>query len=93
MIDMYASGASYKRVGREFHHGEYRIRDMIYRHAPGIMRTRSEQANLSSNRFFCLEDLDQVEIGPCAVCGIELVGEKKTRALQTCGLCMAAGAT
>ncbi len=97
IIDRYVEGASYKRVAREFHHGEHRIRAMIYTYAPEIMRTRSEQAAIAAKinstiRTFCPEDLGLTAIGPCAVCGIELVGQRKTKMAQTCGLCRAARA-
>lgn len=94
MIDRYASGESYKTVAREFRVGEHRLKAMILKYVPEIMRTRSEQGALSAtaNKSFCLEDLDQVEIGPCAVCSIPLVGECKMAELQTCGLCVAARA-
>ena len=97
IIDRYVEGASYKTLAREFRHGEHRIRAMIYTYAPEIMRTRSEQAALAAkmyqaNRTFCPEDLGLTEIGPCAACGIPLVGRRKTNRLQTCGLCQAARA-
>ncbi len=94
MIDMYAGGASYKVVSRNFHVGEHRLKAMIYRYEPGIIRTRSQQANLSAkiDRAFCLADLDQVALGPCASCGCEHVGKVKTCKPQTCGLCVAARA-
>ena len=77
IIDMYAEGASYKTVGRAFHHGEGRIRNMIHKHAPEIKRTKPEQLQFSAKnkKSFCLADLDQVELGPCAVCGTEHVGK------------------
>lgn len=92
MIDTYARGASYKTVGRIYHHGEHRVRDMIYREAPELMRTRSEQASLAARiapaiRAFCPEDLGLVSIGPCRKCGIELVGKIRTKRRQICGLC------
>jgi hypothetical protein len=97
IIDMYAAGASYKTLAREFQHGERRIRAMICKYAPELMRTRCEQASLAAKmnpaiRAFCPEDLGLIEIGPCAACGIELVGRRQTKELQTCGLCMAARA-
>ena len=94
IIDFYAAGNSYKKTGIKFGHGEHRIRAMIYTFAPEIMRTRSEQMKLSAsaNKIFCPEDLGLTDIGPCAVCGIPLVGNCRTRKLQTCGLCLAARA-
>ncbi len=93
MIDMYASGTSYKATACEFHVGEHSLKDMIYKYEPGIIRTRSEQANLSANtnRAFCLADLDQVSIKkPCLKCRTPVVGpiENGTAAI-TCGLCVA----
>ncbi len=91
IIDAYASGLSYKRVSRMFLHGEHGVRAMIYRYAPEIMRTRSEQAKLSglhgpALRLFSPADLGLVACGPCKSCGIELVG--KTEKRRTCGLCL-----
>ena len=92
IIDFYAAGNSYKKTGITFSHGEHRIRAMIYKYEPGIMRTKSEQLVLSaqSNKSFCLEDLDQVALGPCAACGCEHVGREKTPKPRVCGLCVAA---
>ncbi len=94
VIDAYAAGTSYKTLARLHHRGEHRIRDMIYLHAPSLMRTRSEQASLAARinpaiRAFCPEDLGLVWIGLCKKCGIELVGKTKTKRRQTCGLCRA----
>ncbi len=91
IIDAYASGLSYKRVSRMFHHGEHGVRAMIYRYVPEIMRTRSEQAMMvglfgPALKPFCLDDLGLVACGPCKSCGIPLVG--KTEKRQTCGLCL-----
>ena len=94
IIDFYVAGNSYKKTGLEFSHGEHRIRAMIYTYAPEVMRTKTEQMKLSgsTNKTFCPEDLGLVEIGPCKVCGIPLVGKQKTKMSQTCGLCVAARA-
>ncbi len=90
-IDAYASGLSYKRVSRLFHHGEHAVRAMIYHYASEIMRTRSEQAMLvglfgPALRPFCPEDLGLVACGPCKSCGIPLVS--KTDERRICGLCL-----
>ena len=94
IIDAYAAGVSYKRLARLYHRGEHRIRDMIYNHAPWLMRTRSEQASLAAHinpaiRAFCPDDLGLVKIGPCRKCGTELIGKIKTKRRQACGLCKA----
>ena len=99
-IDFYAAGNSYKRTARKYKRDEHRIRDMIEREAPEILRTKGEQLKLnarmsySSGYSFTLEDLGLVHIGPCANkrCRIPLVGKVKTEKLQTCGLCVAARA-
>ncbi len=90
-INAYASGLSYKRVSRMFHHGEHGVRAMIERYAPELMRTRSEQAMMSglsgpALRPFCLDDLGLVACGRCKSCKIELVG--KTQERRICGLCL-----
>ena len=68
VIDAYAAGTSYKTLARLHHRGEHRIRDMIHRHAPSLMRTRSEQASLAARvnpaiRAFCPEDLGSSGLG------------------------------
>ncbi len=92
IIDFYAAGNSYKQTGITFSHRQHRIPAMIYRYEPGIMRTKSEQLVLSAqrNKSFCLDDLDQVALGPCLKCRTPVVGpiENGTAAI-TCGLCVA----
>ncbi len=90
----YESSKSYKTLAREHHRGEQYVRRLIMSHAPHLMRTRSEQAylNLTNNpamRPFRPEDLGLVFVGDCKVCGIPMVGLRKTERRQTCGLCEA----
>lgn len=94
IIDEYSAGDSYKTLGRRHNRGEHGIRDMIARHAPEIMRTRSEQASLAAKlnpaiRAFAPEDLGLVHVGDCRKCEVPMVGKRKTKRSQTCGLCKA----
>ena len=97
-IDFYAAGNSYKTTAREFKRSEHRIRDMIKRFKPQIMRSKAEQLKISakapnsSGYSFTLEDLGLVHIGPCTSCKIPLVGKTKTNRRPICGLCKAARA-
>lgn len=91
IIDAYATGASYKKVARQFRRDEHRIKTMIAQHAPDLMRSRGAQIKLTAGervvQAFCPADLGLVPIGPCTCCEIPLVGKVKTARQQTCGLC------
>jgi hypothetical protein len=93
IINAYAAGDSYKTVSRKHHHGEEYVRRMIRVHAPELRRTRNEQCALSmlnnpTPRAFAPEDLGLMDIGRCKKCGVPLVGTRKTKRHQTCGLCL-----
>lgn len=96
IIDTYNSGLSFRRTGMALGKTESRVRFIMYRHAPGSIRSRKQAGKIRGKiqeEGPTLTALELHYIGKCHCpcgCGLPLVGPKKDVKKPICGICKAA---